>query len=279
MAMVCVGVWSGNLLMACLAVTVSAAVPIAFIPRVQRRIDEVRGQTGRDQIPSQVKGAEFSVAGVRKLAVATPPRALFAIGTPILAAIVAADDEGAVVGDVLAALSLTSAPVLVAAALQVVLLPQFASYVERGDLLEVRRQTRTIILCVAVGAVLGTALAAVVGVQMLNVLFGESPGITPAALASMTLGAGLLFLANLLVPVSIAVRKYSTVTISWVGGAVCLVVVAFVPGDIAVAIGRAVAAGATVVVGSLLWGLRATWFPGRLPPHSPRRVQRADNEV
>ena len=64
--------------------------------------------------------------------IATPPWALFAIGTPILAAIVAADDEVAVVGDVLAALSLTSAPVLVAAALQVVLLPRFASVRRAG---------------------------------------------------------------------------------------------------------------------------------------------------
>ena len=153
-----------------------------------------------------------------------------------------------------------------------VLLPQFASYVERADFLEVRRQTRGIILLVVAGTAIGTALASFVGVQVLNVLFGDSPGITPAALAAMTLGAGLLFLANLLVPICIAVRKYSTVTISWVGGAVSLVIVALFPGDIAVAIGRAVAAGATVVVGFLLWGLRATWLPVRWIPDSPHRV-------
>ena len=137
-----------------------------------------------------------------------------------------------------------------------------------------RRQTRTIILLVAVGAVLGTALAALVGVQILDLLFGASPGITPAALAAMTLGAGLLFLANLLVLSPFAVRKYSTVTISWVGGALCLVAVAVVPGEIAVAIGRAVAVGAAVVVGFLLWGLRATWLPVRWVRRSPPRVRR-----
>ena len=282
-AVVLVGVLSGNLLVSCLAVAVSAIVPVAFIPRVRRRMDEIHERTGRSTSSSsssrQMGVTEFSAAGVRKLAIATPPRALFAIGTPILAAIVAADDEVAVVGDVLAALSLTSAPVLVAAALQVVLLPRFASYVERGDFTEVRRQTRTIILLVAVGAVLGTALAALVGVQILDLLFGASPGITPAALAAMTLGAGLLFLANLLVPVSIAVREYSTVTISWVGGALCLVAVAVVPGEIAVAIGRAVAVGAAVVVGFLLWGLRATWLPVRWVPRSPPRVRRAGHEA
>lgn len=279
-AMVLVAAVFGGLLLSCLAVAVPAVVAIAFLPRVRRRTNAAQTRTEPISSDGSSDGSIFSMAGVRRLAVATPPRALFAIGTPVLAAIVAEDDEQAVVGDVLAALSLTSAPVLIAAALQVVLLPRFAALAERGLEGAIQARTRRMMAIVAVGVTFGTAFAALFGLPVLEALFGASPQITPAALAAMTLGAGMLFLANLLVPVCIAVRDYSIVTVAWVAGAMCLAVTAFVPGDVGYSIGRAVLLGATAVVAVLLWGLRAVWLPRRWSGRAEsRHTQRVGNEV
>jgi O-antigen/teichoic acid export membrane protein len=271
------GLATGNLVAVCFAVTIGVLVPLGFVPRLMGRIDDVPEPSSPPH-DGLVAGSEFSRRGVRKLAVATPPRALFAIGTPLLAAAVAGDDETALVGDVLAALSLTSAPVLVAAAIQVVLLPQFASLAEQGRGDQIRTRTHTIIGLVFAGTVLASALAASIGVELLEILFGDSPGIDGTDLAAMTFGAGMLFLANLLMPVSVAARSYSNVTVAWVGGALVLAVSSLLPGDTAFAIGRAVLLGAVVVNLILLWGLRSLLIPRRWAGGGPMRTSNAGSE-
>ena len=255
------GIATGSLVLVCFGVALSIIVPAAFVPTMYRR------RFACPDVPSSAYGVGvsatsggFSGAGVRRLALAMPPRALFAIGTPILAGLIAGDDQTALVGDVLVALSLTSAPVLVAGALQVVLLPEFSTLVERGHLVEIRRQLWIVITSVLTGTVLVVGLTLAFGVRSLELLFGPSPGIDATSLSLMALGAGLLFLANLLSPVGVAIRHYSTVTFAWTSGALVLIVVGFAPGDVAFVIGRAVFVGALVVDVLLLWGVRQLLF-------------------
>lgn len=198
---------------------------------------------------------EFSMNGVTRLALGTPPRALFAIGTPVLAAVVAGRDETAAVGDVLAALSITSAPVLVAAALQATLIPQFASWQERGAHAQARSRLLVIVVLVVVGSILATGFAFVVGRPLLELVFGETPWVGPSALAAMTAGAGMLFLANMLTPALIATHRYTSMMAAWTVGAAALCITAFGPGVIADSIGRAVLIGAAFVNVVLLWAL------------------------
>jgi O-antigen/teichoic acid export membrane protein len=239
-----------GLVATCSAVAAAGVVPILYVPRLVRRMDRPAGETPRGASP-----LEFSVPSTARLFVGTPPRSLFAIGTPVLAAIVATSSEQATIGDLLAALSLTSAPVLVAVALQAVLLPQYATWIERDDHARVHAMTRRLVSIVALGTAVATAAAALVGVPVLRLVFGGTPGIGALALALMTAGAGLLFMANVLTPVVIASRRYGTINGAWYAGALVTVATAFVPIALANAIGLAVAAGAAVVVFLLLAAL------------------------
>jgi hypothetical protein len=112
-----------------------------------------------------------------------------------------------------------------------------------------------IISLVVAGTVVGALAAFAIGRPLLEAVFGDTPGVGRSALAAMTAGAGMLFLANMLTPASIATHRYTTMTVAWTVGAAALIVAAFGPGAIADSIGRAVLAGAAVVNVVLLWGL------------------------
>lgn len=203
--------------------------------------------------------ASLSGGGVVRLVLAAPFNAVFAVGTPALASVVASQAEENVVGNVLAALSLTSAPVLVAAALQSALLPTLVRSLLDGTGQTVRRITRRIILVVSALAVIAAAFMLLVGPWLLRLLFGESPGVGRWALAAMTGGAGLLFLANMLAPVCVARRSHGSVTTAWVVGAGALVLMLLVPGRLGNRVALAVLVGASVVAMSMVTSLRAVW--------------------
>jgi O-antigen/teichoic acid export membrane protein len=252
-----------NLVVVCLGVALGGIVPVCMTPRLLRRRRIVGRQPALHDTAVDAAPHEFSYHGVRRLVLGTPPRALFAIGTPVLAAVVAGRDQTAAIGDVLAALSITSAPVLIAVALQATMIPQFAGWEERGEHKRSRARLVLILWSVVLGTVVSTAFAGVAGRPLLQTVFGETPGVGNAALAMMTAGAGMLFLANLLSPPSIAIRQYTAMTVAWTSGALALVFAAFGPGAIADSIGRAVLIGALVVNVVLLWGLRSVIDPMR----------------
>jgi O-antigen/teichoic acid export membrane protein len=201
-------------------------------------------------------GRELSTSGIRRLAASSLPRALFAIGTPALAGALARPDEVGEVGDVLVALSLTSAPVMLAAALQAVFLPGLATAVRMGRGREVDRfVNRALVFNTAVGGVASVG-AALVGPAMLRLLFGGASSVTAPALAAMTAGAALLFLANLLTSVCIARSRHRAVSVAWSGGAVAMLATCAVRGSLGTRIGSAVFVGAAVVAVSLWYSVR-----------------------
>jgi O-antigen/teichoic acid export membrane protein len=249
-----------------MAVALAGVIPAMYVPRLVRRLD-----VPHSSAPRRAIRPEFAVRSAVRLGVSTPPRALFAIGMPVLAAIVATASEQATIGDLLAALSLTSAPVLVAAALQFVLLPRYATWIERDDHALVRTMTRRMLASVAIGVVVVTAVAAVLGTWALDLLFGATEAIDSLVLALMTFGAGALFLATLLMPVVIATRRYRAINWAWYAGAVVTFTTACIPIALAKAIAFASALGPTIVVGVLVAALmpllRAEGEPTRSLPY------------
>ena len=234
-----------------LAVACAGVVPVLYVPRLVRSAQRRAGDSPPGQLP-----IEFSVNSTVHLGVSMPPRSLFAIGMPALAAVVATSSEQATVGNLLAALSMTSAPVLVAVALQAVLLPQYATWIERDDHARMRTMTRRMVFYVALGTAVSVTLVAVFGTFALRVLFGTSGGIEWPALALMTAGAGALFMANLLMPVVVATRQFGSTNGAWYAGAIVTILIACVPIALPNAIGLATAIGPTVVVGLLLAALK-----------------------
>jgi O-antigen/teichoic acid export membrane protein len=247
------------------AVAFAGVVPVLYIPRLVRRVDRPHGDA-----PPGGGPLEFSVASTVRLGVSTPPRSLFAIGMPVLAAIVATASEQATVGDLLAALSMTSAPVLIAAALQFILLPKYATWIERDDHARVGVMTRRMLRFVALGIAAATTLAAVLGTRALRLLFGATQGIGSLPLTLMTAGAGALFMANLLMPVVVATRRYQVINGAWYAGAVVTIATACLPIALPNAIGLASFFGPVAVVGLLLAALRPMLRMKTKPAPSPQ---------
>lgn len=235
---------------AALAVGISSLTCLAFIGRARARmaISYPVNKTSMGGVSSRA---------ILRLVGAAPFNAVFSVGTPALASLVAKQSERAVIGDVLAALSLTSAPVLIAAALQSVLLPSFVRSIVEGGPSVVHRTTRVIVVVVMGLSCVAAAAAAVVGEKTLIMLFGPTPGVGRLPLVLMTFAAGLLFLSNLLAPVCIALRSHGAVTQAWATGALTMVAMLWIPGHpLAHRLSVALVAGSGVVVVSLTTSLR-----------------------
>ncbi len=194
----------------------------------------------------------LSSGGIRRLAMSSPARALFAIGTPALAGAAAGPDDVGQVGDVLVALSLTSAPVLLAAAMQAVFLPGLATAVRSGRHDEVALFVRRSLLFNTGVGLLAALVAGTVGPKALSLLFGGASSVSAPALVAMTVGAALLFLANLLTSVLIARERHAAVALWWSAGAVVMLVAVTVQTPLGLRIGVSVLVGAATVACGLL---------------------------
>lgn len=233
-----------------IAVSAAALTCFAFIPRALATRTEGR------EIPDSPGLAR---GGILRLVVAAPFIAVFSAGTPALAGLVATPSDRAFIGDVLAALSLTSAPVLVAAALQSALMPSLVKTLIEDGPEALHRTTRAIIMVVVGLSCIAAIANAVFGLTLLSLLFGPTPGVGRLPLVMMTFAAGLLFLSNLLAPVCIALRSHGAVTRAWATGAATMVCLIFIPGPIAQRVAIAVLGGAFIVSATLVVSLRAAW--------------------
>ncbi len=233
-----------------IAVSVAALTCLAFVPKALATRAEGREIPDR---PGLARG------GILRLVVAAPFSAVFSVGTPALAGLVATPGDRAFIGDVLAALSLTSAPVLVAAALQSALMPSLVKSLVEGGPEDLHRTTRTIIMVVVGLSCIAAIANAIFGLTFLRLLFGPTPGVGRVPLVMMTFAAGLLFLSNLLAPVCIALRSHGAVTQAWATGAATMVCLIFIRGPIAQQVAVALLGGAFMVSGTLVVSLRAAW--------------------
>lgn len=233
-----------------LAVSVAALTCVAFIPRALATRTPGRGAPD---------GPGLARGGIMRLVAAAPFSAVFSVGTPALASLVATPGDRPIIGDLMAALSLTSAPVLVAAALQSALMPSLVRSLVEGGPDVLHRTTRVIIMVVIGLSGFAAAGSAVFGLTFLRLLFGPTPGVGRVALVAMTFASGLLFLGNLLAPVCIALRSHGAVTRAWAAGAATMVGIVFLPGPIAQRVAGALLGGAFMVSASLVVSLRAAW--------------------
>lgn len=224
---------------------------------------------------TQTMSSGLSRSAVVRLVAAAPFAAAFSVGTPAMASLIASRGERDIIGDVLAALSLTSAPVLVAAALQTVLLPTVVRSLLVGDSRLVRTTTRRITAVVLALSIVAASVMGTFGPWLLGVLFGRTRGVGRWQLAAMALGAGLLFLANLLAPVCVARRSHGSVTRAWAAGAITLLGLILIPGHLATRVSIGVVGGAAVVVGSLMGSLRSIYASETTQPGNPRAALRS----
>jgi O-antigen/teichoic acid export membrane protein len=128
-----------------------------------------------------------------------------------------------------AAVTLTRLPMFAFVPLQTMLLPRLTTGAARGDLKGVRTQTvRTITACVALGLLAVVGLA-VLGPQVLSIYLGKPADLSGATMAGLGIGTVFLMAANVTQPALLALGKHRAVLVSYLTGAVAMVVAFVVP--------------------------------------------------
>lgn len=111
--------------------------------------------------------------------------------------------------------------------MQAPLLPKLAAAAIRGDLAEVRRRTRTLVMfCLAAGAA-GIAVSYVLGPWVLRDVLRAKAPLPGSFLATLAAGTMFLMLAFVLQSALLALGRHRMVLIAW-----CLGVAAIVPADL-----------------------------------------------
>lgn len=128
-----------------------------------------------------------------------------------------------------AAVTLTRLPMFAFVPLQTMLLPRLTADAARGNLTDVRRQTmRTIAACVVLG-LLGIAVLAVFGPQLLTIYLQKPAGLSGAVMAGLGVGTLFLMTTNVTQPALLAVGRHRAVLIAYLSGAAAMTVIFVLP--------------------------------------------------
>jgi O-antigen/teichoic acid export membrane protein len=146
-----------------------------------------------------------------------------------------------------AAVTLTRLPMFAFVPLQTMLLPRLTADAARGDLPGVRRQTlRTVAACVVLG-LLGIAVLAVFGPQLLTFYLQKPAGLSGAIMAGLGVGTLFLMTTNVTQPALLAVGRHRAVLIAYLAGAAAMTVMFVLPIEPVTAAVLATSAGPIVV--------------------------------
>lgn len=127
------------------------------------------------------------------------------------------------------AVTLTRLPMFAFVPLQTMLLPRLTTGAARGDLLGVRRQTvRTVAACVLLG-VLGIVVLGTAGPRLLGLYLGTPADLSAAAMAGLGIGTLFLMTSNVTQPALLALGKHRMVLVSYLTGAVAMVLAFVLP--------------------------------------------------
>ena len=180
---------------------------------------------------------------------------------PIFMELLASGPQEDAAGRFLAGLVVARVPLFLFQAVQASLLPRLAEMAGAGRTRELRRHlSHLVVLVGGIGAV-GSAGAALLGPQVVRLLFGEEFDLSHRTMALLGLGSSAFMVASLLAQASIAVGGHRRMALAWsVGIAALLAVVAFSSDDLFLRVELAGVAGGFVALaaqGLVLRGLLA----------------------
>jgi O-antigen/teichoic acid export membrane protein len=116
------------------------------------------------------------------------------------------------------AITLTRLPMFAFVPLQTTLLPRLSTSVARGDLRSVRTQTlRTVAVSSALG-LLGIALLAVAGPELVGLFLSKPTSLTNATCAALGIGTVFIMAVNVSQPALVALGKHRTVLVASLTG-------------------------------------------------------------
>lgn len=148
---------------------------------------------------------------------------------PVAVKLLAADDERAAAGTLLAGLILARLPLFLFAAIQAALLPSLATVLATG---EVRRFTaglrRTVGVVVLLTGIMALVLAAV-GPEVMEIVFGRAYRLGRLDLVVLGVATGVYIIANVLGNGLLALQRFPQAAAGWSVGAVAFAAVVALP--------------------------------------------------
>src|SRR4051794_21298565 len=151
---------------------------------------------------------------------------------PLAVKLLASTSEHNQAGRFLAGSVLVRVPLFLFSAVQAALLPGLANLAGRGQYDEFKlRLGRLLLLVAGVGAV-ATIGSAVVGPELLRLLFGAKFRLSEQLLVELAIANSVYMLGVVLSQALVALRQYRTVAMGWASGVVAFVLVTAGPGSI-----------------------------------------------
>ncbi len=181
------------------------------------------------------------------LVVAALASQALANSTPVLVSLLGRGSDAAT-AQFFAALLVARIPLFLFAAVQAALLPGLTSALAAGDVPGFRQSLRRVeVLVLAVG-VTGIAGAALVGVPVVRLVFGDGFALGRSDLVLLALGTAIYLVANVQAQACLALAQHRRVAVAWVGGCLLGVAVALLPGDVLTRVEWAFVAGSALVL-------------------------------
>jgi hypothetical protein len=186
----------------------------------------------------------------------------FALNSAVVGARILAPARNDLVTALLDALILIRIPVFVFSALQASLLSGLAAAAARGDRAELRRLVRHACAIVTLLMVGCAVIAIPAGSWIIHTAFKAPMVLSWTDFAILCVGTYAYLLSLILGQAAISLHRHVGQMFAWLAGAVALVAVTVMPGDVRLRVEFAYAATTVVVVG----GLAATVFARRAVP-------------
>lgn len=186
---------------------------------------------------------------------------LLANAGPLIVQLRATPVEQVLSGQFLAALTIARLPVFLFSAVQAVLLPGLAALAGVHDTTGFRRRLGMVGAVTAALGVGGSGVVWVWGDALVPLLFGDAFGVGRTVVTLLAVSGALFMLAQLAAQALLALGRERAVLVGWVAGALVLLVVAVLPGELTSVAVAALVAGSggslVVLTGALLLALRA----------------------
>lgn len=202
---------------------------------------------------------------VALVAASLASQALANVG-PVAAQLLRGPGETQAAADLVNALTAARIPLFVFAAVQAVFLPRLAALAAADDRASFVRVLRLAVVATTAIGVLGVAVMAVVGPQVVRLLFGPAFDARTEVLVLIAASAAVFMVAQVLVQALLARHADGVATLAWCVGLVALLVALVPAGDVQVRVSAAMTVGscaALVVAGGGVARALGRWQAAR----------------
>jgi O-antigen/teichoic acid export membrane protein len=178
-------------------------------------------------------------------------------GGVVVARILAPGSDDATAGQLLAAITVTRIPVFLFQSMEALVVPRIAELAARGDRPGLLLLVRRLLALVGTLAVLAAAGSALVGPQVVSLMFGSDYAVTHGTMALLGLGTGVFMLAVAASDVTVSLRGHRQVAIGWTVGLAAAVVAVLVLPDLVLQVTVPLIVGSAVAAALLARAARA----------------------